>query len=154
VKSVFGRPLRLATRAAGERFIATHYRRFAGQPACPPPLPAIPADYDQKLRTLRRRLRLTQGDLALRIGAAGKAVIYQWESRRRTPSPVLWRRILQLDLRNARLLGASSTDATSYGIGVARPPAALLRRGGAPSRSSPARDVPRRCGACMLAATV
>jgi DNA-binding transcriptional regulator YiaG len=97
VKSVFGRPVRLATRAAGERFIATHYRRFAGQRACPPPLPAIPVDYDQQLRTLRRRLRLTQGDLALRIGAAGKAVVYQWESRKRTPSPVFWERILRLE---------------------------------------------------------
>jgi hypothetical protein len=31
VKSVFGRPIRCVTRAAGERFMATHYRRFAGQ---------------------------------------------------------------------------------------------------------------------------
>src|SRR5687768_2168040 len=29
-KSVFGRPVRFATRAAGEKFIATHYRRSAG----------------------------------------------------------------------------------------------------------------------------
>jgi DNA-binding transcriptional regulator YiaG len=97
VKSVFGRPVRFATRAAGERFIATHYRRFAAQRACPPPLSAIPADYDQQLMTLRRRLRLTQGDLALRIGAAGKAVVYQWESRKRTPSPVFWEQIWGLD---------------------------------------------------------
>jgi ribosome-binding protein aMBF1 (putative translation factor) len=102
VKSVFGRPVRFATRAAGERFIATHYRRFAGQRACPPPLPAIPADYDQQLMTLRRRLQLTQGDLALRIGAAGKAVVYQWESRKRTPSPVFWERIRGLDDRGTR----------------------------------------------------
>jgi ribosome-binding protein aMBF1 (putative translation factor) len=101
VKSVFGRPVRFATRAAGERFIATHYRRFAGQRACPLPLPAIPTDYDQQLRTLRRRLRLTQEDLALRIGAAGKAVVYQWESRKRTPSPVFWERTLRLEHRRA-----------------------------------------------------
>jgi hypothetical protein len=30
VKSVFGRPRRLATRAAAERFMALHYRCFAG----------------------------------------------------------------------------------------------------------------------------
>ena len=113
VKSVFGRPIRFATRAAGERFIATHYRRFAGQQECPSPLTTVPYDYDQQLRTLRRRLRLTQDDLARRISAAGKAVIYQWESRKRTPSPVLWQRILQLDRRNARLPGVSTTDATS-----------------------------------------
>ena len=37
VKSVFGRPRRLATRAAAEQFMATHYRRFAGQQVCPSP---------------------------------------------------------------------------------------------------------------------
>jgi DNA-binding transcriptional regulator YiaG len=102
VKSVFGQPLRFATRAAGERFMATHYRRFAGQQACPSPLPTIPNDYDQQLRILRRRLRLTQDGLARRIGAAGKAVVYQWESRKRTPSPVLWERIRHVDDRGTR----------------------------------------------------
>jgi DNA-binding transcriptional regulator YiaG len=94
VKSVFGRPRRMATRAASERFMSTHYRRFSGQVVCPAPLPTVPNDYDQQLRALRRRLRLTQGDLARCIGAAGKAVIYQWESRKRKPSPVLWQRVL------------------------------------------------------------
>ena len=101
VKSVFGRPRRFATRAAGERFMATHYRRFAGQQTCPSPLPTVPDDYDQQLRILRRRLRLTQDGLARRTGAAGKAVIYQWESRKRTPSPVFWERILRLGHRRA-----------------------------------------------------
>ena len=90
VKSVFGRPRRLATRAAAERFMATHYRRFAGQTACPAPLPVVPNDYDRQLRILRGWFRLTQGALARCIGAAGKAVVYQWKSRKRTPSPVLW----------------------------------------------------------------
>jgi len=102
VKSVFGRPRRLATRAAAAEFMATHYRRFAGQQACPAPLPTIPHDYDQQLRALRRRLRLTQDGLAQHIGAAGKAVIYQWESRKRTPSPVFWQRVLGLKGRRAR----------------------------------------------------
>jgi DNA-binding transcriptional regulator YiaG len=96
VRSVFGRPRRTATRAAAERFMATHYRRFGGQP-CPSPLPTVPNNYHQQLRVLRRRLRLTQDGLARRIGAAGKAVIYQWESGKRTPSPVLWQRVLQLE---------------------------------------------------------
>ncbi len=99
VRSAFGRPIRSATRAAGDRFMATHYRRFAGQQVCPPPLVVVPTDYDTQLRSLRRRLRLTQGGLARRIGAAGKAVIYQWESRKRTPSPVLWQRVLRLEPR-------------------------------------------------------
>jgi DNA-binding transcriptional regulator YiaG len=96
VKSVFGRPRRLATRAAAEQFMAIHYRRFGGQKPCPAPLPTVPPDYDQQLQALRRRLRLTQAGLARRIGAAGKAIVYQWESRKRTPSPVLWQRVLLL----------------------------------------------------------
>ena len=41
-KSVFGRPVRLANQVAGEQFIATHYRRVAGQEACPLPLVTVP----------------------------------------------------------------------------------------------------------------
>ncbi len=99
-RSVFGRPRRVASRAAGEKFKRTHYRRFAGQAVCAAPLPSVPADYDQQLKRLRRRLRLTQDSLAHRVGAARKAVVYQWESRRRTPSPVFWQRIQALN-RNA-----------------------------------------------------
>jgi transcriptional regulator with XRE-family HTH domain len=72
VQSVFGRPMRLATRAAAEAFMATHYGRFSGQAICPAPLPTVPNDYDQQLRGLRRRLGLTQAELARHIGAAGK----------------------------------------------------------------------------------
>ena len=111
VKSVFGRPQRLATRAAAEKFMATHYRRFGGQQACPAPLPTVPHGYDQQLRTLRHRLKLTQGGLARRIGAAGKAVIYQWESRKRTPSPVLWQRVLGLEGACPRSAGVATAHA-------------------------------------------
>ena len=97
VRSVFGRPMRFASRAAGERFVARHYRCFSGQQVCPDPLPTVPHDYDERLRDLRRRKSLTQAALARHIGAAGKAVIYQWESRKRTPSPVLWQRIRELE---------------------------------------------------------
>ena len=107
VKSVFGRPRRLATRAAAEQFMATHYRRFGGQKACPAPVPTVPPDYDQQLRALRRRLRPTQDALARRIGTAGKAVVYQWESRKRTPSPVLWQQVLRVEH------GAGQTALTS-----------------------------------------
>jgi len=99
VRSVFGRPIRFASRAAGEQFMARYYRRFSGQEKCPPPLLCVPNDYDQRLRDVRRRKELTQGALAERIGVASKAVVYQWESRKRTPSPVLWRRIMDLDRR-------------------------------------------------------
>jgi DNA-binding XRE family transcriptional regulator len=100
VRSAFGRPLRRASRAAGEAFLSTHYRCFSGQAICPLPLPVVPTDYDKNLRVLRQQLRLTQGALARRIGAAGKAVVYQWESRKRTPSPVLCRRIMELERRH------------------------------------------------------
>ena len=101
-RSVWGRPRRTASRAAAETFIGTHYRRFAGQRPCPAPLPDVPDDYADQLKRLRGELRLTQEAFAQRIGAAGKAVVYQWESRKRTPSPVFWEKIEQL----AQTLGA------------------------------------------------
>lgn len=96
-RSVFGRPVRRATRVAGARFMDTHYRLFAGHAICPVPLPAVPPNYHQRLRILRRRLGLSQDALARRVGAAGKAVVYQWESRKRTPSAVFWQRVLKLE---------------------------------------------------------
>jgi len=101
VRSAFGRPIRSASRGAGEQFLARHYRCFSGQAPCPVPLPTVPNDYDDRLRNVRRRRGLTQEALARRLGAAGKAVIYQWESRKRRPSPVLWQRVLELEARHA-----------------------------------------------------
>lgn len=92
-RSVFGRPPRLATRAAGRAFMRTHYRHYEGQRPGIASLPAVPEDYDERLKRLRRQLRLTQEALARRIGAANKAVVYQWEARKRTPSPVFWKRV-------------------------------------------------------------
>ncbi len=97
LRSVFGRPVRYATRAAGLRFMETHYRLFAGKQFCPAPLPSVPADFDERLRRLRRRLRFSQQALAHRVGAAGKAVVYQWESRKRVPAPVFWQKVEQLE---------------------------------------------------------
>ncbi len=77
VRSVYGRPVRLATRGAGEKFVHTHYRRFAGQVACQAPLPPVPSDYDEQLKHLRSKMRWSQEALAKQIGAAGKAVVYQ-----------------------------------------------------------------------------
>jgi DNA-binding transcriptional regulator YiaG len=96
-RSVFGQPCRSATRAAAARFMADHFhRRLPAGQTCTAPLPSVPIDYDQHLRSLRPRLRLSQAALAARVGAAGKAVVYQWESRKRTPSAVFWLRVLQL----------------------------------------------------------
>lgn len=48
----------------------------------------IPTDYDVRIPAVRRQLHLSQVQLATLVGAARKAVIYQWESRKRCPSPV------------------------------------------------------------------
>jgi ribosome-binding protein aMBF1 (putative translation factor) len=59
---------------------------------------AIPPDYPTYIRDLRRDLGLSQSQLAARIGAANRAVVYQWESMKRCPSPLFWDRIKQLRL--------------------------------------------------------
>ena len=101
-RSVFGRPVRYATRAAGARFMEIHYRLFAGQEICPAPLPTVPPDYHQRLKALRHRLGFSQQALAHRVGAAGKAVVYQWESRQRVPSAVFWQKVEALASSTAR----------------------------------------------------
>jgi len=59
-------------------------------------LEQIPPDYADQIRRVRQRPGLTQTQLAARVGAARKAVVYQWESRKRCPSPVFWERIREL----------------------------------------------------------
>jgi DNA-binding transcriptional regulator YiaG len=110
-RSAFGRPIRRVTRHAGAVFMERYYNkksfsRFAIRP--PVLITRIPPDYDRQLTRLRRKLRLTPSALAVRIGAAGKAVIYQWESRKRQPSIVFWQRVLALranGLNRPRLRG-------------------------------------------------
>ena len=99
VRSAFGRPIRRITRADAQTFRQQVYgRRRSAVQKCAPPLPTTPNDFDEQLRRLRRRLRMTQDELAQEIGAAGKADVYQWESRKRIPSPVFWQRIESLQL--------------------------------------------------------
>jgi len=43
-----------------------------------------------------RPCKSSQQQLAAKVGAAGKAVVYQWETGRRKPSPVFWLRIERL----------------------------------------------------------
>ena len=88
-----------ATLAAGHTFIERYYRqsysRFAQKPRPPERTPA-PPDWAPRLLRIRHELGLTQARLADQIGAAGKAVVYQWESGKRKPSPMLWGRIEDL----------------------------------------------------------
>jgi DNA-binding transcriptional regulator YiaG len=96
---VFGHCVPRATRAAGEEYQRQYYgkkARWTPRPAPPPAFPDIPPDYDRRLVQLRKDLALSQSQLAERIGAAGKAVVYQWESRKRRPSRLLWSRVRQL----------------------------------------------------------
>ena len=63
-------------------------------------------NYDAQLLGVRMRLGLTQSELAERIGAASKAVVYQWESRRRAPTgPVGTRAAIAVRLSRSRRHG-------------------------------------------------
>jgi DNA-binding transcriptional regulator YiaG len=53
----------------------------------PPTLAEVPDDYAARVRGLRLWLDMTLDEFAKHIGAANKAVIYQWESGKRKPSP-------------------------------------------------------------------
>ena len=125
-RSVFGRPVRSVARRDGEQFRQAVYGR-RHIPAVCEPLVQIPADYPDRLAGLRRRLCLTQAALAEQIGAAGKAVIYQWESRKRIPSPVFWEKVQQLiGDKTLATLGVGDTPSLFH-IGQ-RPTATVLRR--------------------------
>jgi transcriptional regulator with XRE-family HTH domain len=96
------RPILRATRAAGEEFKARYYQRttrLTEKPQAPDLFCCAPDDFDRQLIALRTRLKISQTELAARIGAAGKAVIYQWESRKRRPSSILWWRVVHFAAR-------------------------------------------------------
>ena len=53
--------------------------------------------YGRPVQPIDRRARgLSQAQLATLVGAARKAVVYQWEARKRTPSPLFWQRLTTL----------------------------------------------------------
>ena len=70
----------------------------------PPSWASVPEDYDAQIRALRGARGLSQAQLATLVGAAHKAVVYQWEARKRTPSPLFWQRLAALH----RELGAGN----------------------------------------------
>ena len=99
-RTTFRRLRARATPAAARTFRRSYY----GRPVKPvdrrAPLNltwvSVPDDYDEQIRALRRARGLSQARLATLVGAARKAVVYQWEARKRTPSPVFWQRITAL----------------------------------------------------------
>jgi hypothetical protein len=49
---------------------------------------------------------MTLAQFATQVGAARKAVVYQWESRKRCPSPLFWRRIQDVE-SNSEIIAAA-----------------------------------------------
>ncbi len=84
--------------------MATWYRRTYGRGRRRPVAVCrvtVPANYATTLVGLRHRLGLSQQQLAAKVGAASKAVVYQWESGKRKPSLVFWLRVERLQCLRA-----------------------------------------------------
>ena len=112
-RTTFRRLRTRATLADADVFVHSYFDKAVWPPTRPAPLDwrQIPADYDDRLRTARHNLGLSQAQFATRVGAACKAVVYQWESRKRCPSPMFWQRIL--DASDPRTRGDASSSAVS-----------------------------------------
>ena len=89
-----------ATPAAARAFRRSYYGRTVRPDDRRAPLTwtSVPRDYDAH-RALRCARGLSQAQLATLVGAARKAVVYQWEARKRTPSPLFWQRLAALHRR-------------------------------------------------------
>lgn len=98
-RTTFRRLRARATLVDAEIFLHTFFEKAVWPKERPAPLrwQQVPADYAERIRDVRQRLGLSQSALAARVGAARKAVVYQWESRKRTLSPVFWQRIHTLE---------------------------------------------------------
>ena len=105
----FGKLTATATREDAARFMATWYRRTYGRGRrrlVAVYRVTVPANFAATIVGVRRRLGLSQQQLAVSVGAASKAVVYQWESGKRRPSPVFWLRIERLQRRRSNSLPA------------------------------------------------
>jgi DNA-binding transcriptional regulator YiaG len=92
----FGHAVPLATGAAVHQFKTRYYCQTTRWNRPPRPSRSVPIDYDQRLIAGRQQMGLSQAALAAAMGAANRSVVYQWESRRRTPSSFFWRRFVAL----------------------------------------------------------
>ena len=107
----FGKLTATATRQAGVQFMAKWYRRTYGRgrrrqvAVC---RVTVPANYAATVVGLRHRLGLSQQQLAAKLGVASKAVVYQWETGKRKPSPVFWLRIERLQRQVKHLTGTGT----------------------------------------------
>ena len=100
-RTTFRRLRARATLVAATQFRHAYYGRHvrSADRREPPSWASVSADYDVQIRTLRRACGLSQAQLATLVGAAQKAVVYQWETRKRVPSPVFWQRLVQVGRR-------------------------------------------------------
>ena len=91
-RTTFRRLRARATPAAARGFLRSYYGRTVRPDDRRAPLTwtSVPRDYAAQIRAVRRARGLSQGQLATLVGAAHKAVVYQWEARKRCPSPVFW----------------------------------------------------------------
>ena len=89
-----------ATPADATLFLQTYYNKRVSQEDRLNPLTwaRIPSDYPAQIFGIRQQLGLSQTRFAAVVGAARKAVVYQWETARRCPSPVFWERIQRLSV--------------------------------------------------------
>ncbi len=106
-RTTFRRLRARSTLANAREFRRFRYGRAVREEDRPTPLDwsTIPLDYDVRIRALRQDLGMSQARFAELAGAARKAVVYQWESRKRCPSPVFWRRIEGLLLARSGVPG-------------------------------------------------
>ena len=97
-RTTFRRLRARATLADARAFRRSYYGRTVRPDDRRAPLTwaSVPSDYAAQIRAVRRARGLSQAQLATLVGAARKAVVYQWETRRRCPSPVFWTRIQKL----------------------------------------------------------
>ncbi len=97
-QTTFRRLRARATPAAARAFRRSYYGRTVrpGDRRVPLTWASVPDDYDAQIRAVRRVRGLSQTQLATLVGAAQKAVVYQWETRKRTPSPLFWQRLTVL----------------------------------------------------------
>ena len=94
-QTTFRRLRARATPTAARHFRRSYFGRQVRRADRRQPLTwaSVPEDYDVQIRTLRCARGVSQAQLATLVGAARKDVVYQWEARKRCPSPVFWQRI-------------------------------------------------------------
>ena len=114
-RTTFRRLRARATPAAAQQFRRRYFGRQVRRADRRQPLTwaSVPEDYDLQIRVLRRERGVSQAQFAAMIGAAGKAVVYQWEARKRTPSPLFWQRIAALRVPAVSPSGHLSQDRTA-----------------------------------------